>query len=316
MNQNIASVENSSSLSQNDGTPRPPTNARRVLFAWDAANPRPILALLRAQVYAQMLGAELFVLAVFDVMHQSSTNTIQPWFQFDRAQRFLSNTLPDLDDSHVQMKTGIFAELVALASMDLDADLVVIPPAERNAGKQANQIATTAEVKVLVARSPQFRNTVVAATNLSHPGYPVVAAAGLFRQYLSAELVLIHNVVPVVFSGGLEAAWPLTGAPSARSLSQVTLRLRQVALSCGACSEALVAVAWNTANTILKTAQERDADLVVIGTRPRTRWEQLLDSGVAVRVIRAARQSVLIVPATNQRGKSSLSVDLPVSAEA
>ena len=79
MNQNIASVENSSSLSQNDGTPRPPTNARRVLFAWDAANPRPILALLRAQVYAQMLGAELFVLAVFDVMHQSSTNTIQPW---------------------------------------------------------------------------------------------------------------------------------------------------------------------------------------------------------------------------------------------
>ena len=234
-------------------------------------------------------------------MHQSSTNTIQPWFQFDRAQRFLSNTLPDLDDSHVQMKTGIFAELVALASMDLDADLVVIPPAERNAGKQANQIATTAEVKVLVARSPQFRNTVVAATNLSHPGYPVVAAAGLFRQYLSAELVLIHNVVPVVFSGGLEAAWPLTGAPSARSLSQVTLRLRQVALSCGACSEALVAVAWNTANTILKTAQERDADLVVIGTRPRTRWEQLLDSGVAVRVIRAARQSVLIVPATNQR---------------
>lgn len=316
MNQNIASVENSSSLSQNDGTPRPPTNARRVLFAWDAANPRPILALLRAQVYAQMLGAELFVLAVFDVMHQSSTNTIQPWFQFDRAQRFLNNTLPDLDDSHVQMKTGIFAELVALASMDLDADLVVIPPAERNAGKQANQIATTAEVKVLVARSPQFRNTVVAATNLSHPGYPVVAAAGLFRQYLSAELVLIHNVVPVVFSGGLEAAWPLTGAPSARSLSQVTLRLRQVALSCGACSEALVAVAWNTANTILKTAQERDADLVVIGTRPRTRWEQLLDSGVAVRVIRAARQSVLIVPATNQRGKSSLSVDLPVSAEA
>lgn len=316
MNQNIASVENSSSLSQNDGTPRPPTNARRVLFAWDAANPRPILALLRAQVYAQMLGAELFVLAVFDVMHQSSTNTIQPWFQFDRAQRFLSNTLPDLDDSHVQMKTGIFAELVALASMDLDADLVVIPPAERNAGKQANQIATTAEVKVLVARSPQFRNTVVAATNLSHPGYPVVAAAGLFRQYLSAELVLIHNVVPVVFSGGLEAAWPLTGAPSARSLSQVTLRLRQVALSCGACSEALVAVAWNTAHTILKTAQERDADLVVIGTRPRTRWEQLLDSGVAVRVIRAARQSVLIVPATNQRGNSALSVDLPVSAEA
>lgn len=316
MNQNIASVENSSSLSQNDGTPRPPTNARRVLFAWDAANPRPILALLRAQVYAQMLGAELFVLAVFDVMHQSSTNTIQPWFQFDRAQRFLSNTLPDLDDSHVQMKTGIFAELVALASMDLDADLVVIPPAERNAGKQANQIATTAEVKVLVARSPQFRNTVVAATDLRHPGYPVVAAAGLFRQYLSAELVLIHNVVPVVFSGGLEAAWPLTGAPSARSLSQVTLRLRQVALSCGACSEALVAVAWNTAHTILKTAQERDADLVVIGTRPRTRWEQLLDSGVAVRVIRAARQSVLIVPATNQRGKSSLSVDLPVSAEA
>ena len=316
MNQNIASVENSSSLSQNDGTPRPPTNARRVLFAWDAANPRPILALLRAQVYAQMLGAELFVLAVFDVMHQSSTNTIQPWFQFDRAQRFLSNTLPDLDDSHVQMKTGIFAELVALASMDLDADLVVIPPAERNAGKQANQIATTAEVKVLVARSPQFRNTVVAATDLRHPGYPVVAAAGLFRQYLSAELVLIHNVVPVVFSGGLEAAWPLTGAPSARSLSQVTLRLRQVALSCGACSEALVAVAWNTANTILKTAQERDADLVVIGTRPRTRWEQLLDSGVAVRVIRAARQSVLIVPATNQRGNSALSVDLPVSAEA
>lgn len=316
MNQNIASVENSSSLSQNDGTPRPPTNARRVLFAWDAANPRPILALLRAQVYAQMLGAELFVLAVFDVMHRSSTNTIQPWFQFDRAQRFLSNTLPDLDDSHVQMKTGIFAELVALASMDLDADLVVIPPAERNAGKQANQIATTAEVKVLVARSPQFRNTVVAATNLSHPGYPVVAAAGLFRQYLSAELVLLHNVVPVVFSGGLEAAWPLTGAPSARSLSQVTLRLRQIALSCGACSEALVAVAWNTANTILKTAEERDADLVVIGTRPRTRWEQFLDSGVAVRVIRGARQSVLIVPATNQRGKSSLSVDLPVSAEA
>lgn len=316
MNQNIASVENSSSLSQNDGTPRPPTNARRVLFAWDAANPRPILALLRAQVYAQMLGAELFVLAVFDVMHQSSTNTIQPWFQFDRAQRFLNNTLPDLDDSHVQMKTGIFAELVALASMDLDADLVVIPPAERNAGKQANQIATTAEVKVLVARSPQFRNTVVAATDLRHPGYPVVAAAGLFRQYLSAELVLIHNVVPVVFSGGLEAAWPLTGAPSARSLSQVTLRLRQVALSCGACSEALVAVAWNTAHTILKTAQERDADLVVIGTRPRTRWEQLLDSGVAVRVIRAARQSVLIVPATNQRGNSALSVDLPVSAEA
>ena len=316
MNQNIASVENSSSLSQNDGTPRPPTNARRVLFAWDAANPRPILALLRAQVYAQMLGAELFVLAVFDVMHQSSTNTIQPWFQFDRAQRFLNNTLPDLDDSHVQMKTGIFAELVALASMDLDADLVVIPPAERNAGKQANQIATTAEVKVLVARSPQFRNTVVAATDLRHPGYPVVAAAGLFRQYLSAELVLLHNVVPVVFSGGLEAAWPLTGAPSARSLSQVTLRLRQVALSCGACSEALVAVAWNTAHTILKTAQERDADLVVIGTRPRTRWEQLLDSGVAVRVIRAARQSVLIVPATNQRGNSALSVDLPVSAEA
>lgn len=316
MNQNIESVENSSSLSQSDLVPQPLTEDRRVLFAWDAANPRPILALLRAHAYAQMLGAELFILAVFDVMHQSSTNPIQPWFQFDRAQRFLNSTLPDLEDSHVQMKSGIFAELVALASQDLDADLVVIPPAEKNAGKQANQIATTAEVKVLVARTPQFRNTVVAATDLSHPGYPVVTAAGLFRQYLSAELVLIHNVVPVVFSGGLEAAWPLTGAPSARSLSRTTHRLRQVAQSCGACSEALVAVAWNTANTILKTAHERDADLVVIGTRPRTRWEQLLDSGVTVRVIREARQSVLIVPAINRRGQSSLSVDLAGSAEA
>lgn len=290
-------------------------DTRRVLFAWDATTPRPLAAVLRAQLYAQLLGAELFVLAVVDVTHPSNA-TSQPWFYFDRAQRFLNGVLLGVEDSHVYLRTGVFAELVTEVATNMEADLVVIPPSQKYPGRQANQIATAAEVMVLVARQPQLRNTVVAATDLSNPRYPVVAAANQLRDCLSAELVLIHNVVPVVFSGGLEAAWPLTGAPSARSLSRVTVRLRQVASTCGACSEALVAVAWNTAKEILKTAHERDADLVVIGTRRRTRWAQLLDSGVAVRVVREAKQSVLIVPFRTHGAKNSQSVDSAVAVEA
>ncbi len=308
MDQNLESIGTVSSLAQGGISSLDLGNTKRVLFAWDATVPKPLAAALRAEVYAQLLGADLFVLAVVDVTNQA-TKTVQPWFHFDRAQRFLKDSLPGLDERHVLLRIGGFAELVTEVAIALDAALVVIPPAEKNPGKLANQIATTAEVMVMVARQPQFRNTVVAATDLSNPRYPVVSAADQLRDCLSAELVLIHNVVPAVFSGGLEAAWPLTGSPSAQTLSQVAVRLRNVASSCGACSEALVAVAWNTANEILRIAQERDADVVVIGTRRRTRWAQLLDKGVAVRVIRAAKQSVLIVPVKTKPAMDSVPMD-------
>jgi nucleotide-binding universal stress UspA family protein len=56
----------------------------------------------------------------------------------------------------------------------------------------------------------------------------------------------------------------------------------------------------NVPETILKTAGEKEADLIVMGTHGLTGWRRLIFGSVTERVLRSAPCPVLAVPPAGQ----------------
>ena len=166
-------------------------------------------------------------------------------------------------------------------------------------GGVAERVVRHAHCPVLVARPCSWRGLVVCATDLSAPSLPAVEAAVAEARLRSARLQILNVIdqgLPLATVGPSEGLTPLVLAPEMLHDLQGIARATIDAVLAKLHAKAEVAVVeGHAAATILQYVEERQPELLVVGTRGRTGLVRVLLGSVAERVVRAARGSVLVV---------------------
>jgi nucleotide-binding universal stress UspA family protein len=126
-------------------------------------------------------------------------------------------------------------------------------------------------------------------------------------QFLSADRAVVLTVWSPLDRGSDPISYDLDGPPDPTNDNEVDIALAEaqrisdegleLALSVGLPAEQLcVAQTFTVWGTIIDTADDLDADLIVTGTRATTGLRSLIQSSVADNVLRRGRRPVLIVP--------------------
>lgn len=189
------------------------------------------------------------------------------------------------------VRSGDFVDEVALHATKRLAVLIVVPPDLGRLGSVATQLALLARRRIFVARQPSRSRTVLAASDLVAAGFPVLHEAARLTTALRMALVSFHNVDPLAPKdeddgyphGPLHATSP-------------ALRLAQALESLSTPGAAAVRTGADPSSAIVTEAHARQADLVVVGVRQRSRLERLFYGSVAAEVTTRATCSVLIAP--------------------
>jgi len=287
--------------------PRP-----RILFA-ACASGEPTDALLRAAELTTALDADLHVLRVASGTGHARTKNgknhlVRATISAERAvttarrtrawcDAVLSEKLPS---RRVEVRVGDFVEQVVLRANALHAALVVLPPDEGQSGRRVTSVVMEANVPVLVARPHTESETIVAATDLEDSRLPVLHRAAELARRLETDVVLMHNIPPRTEI----AAWSSFFTANDGSLFKRLHRMRRAAGELDVESEAVVEQMPSAADAILETARERDADIVVVGTRAKTPFESSRVGSVPGRIVERARRSVLVTPLRATRSVS------------
>lgn len=166
-------------------------------------------------------------------------------------------------------------------------------------GSVAGRVVRYAHCPVLIARPDGRAARILAATDLSDPSLPALAAAAREAAGTQAHVTALH-CLELVTSAAVGPEYGLAFAPAAaveilaevRSLAEQ--RLAEAAQQVGLAADLRV-VEGTPSTTILDTARDLDADLVVLGTRGRTGLRRVVLGSVAEAVIRDAPCSVLAV---------------------
>lgn len=279
----------------------------RVLFACSSAQ-WPISSLLKADVFAKRLTAELSVLHVSEapkpglfgrVPPKEVCRAIERWAHdstatLERCRYILQGEVPL---ENILVRQGDFVQQVVEEISQRRPELVVIPPDRDESGILAADIASSARVPVLIARPPRRQNIVLAATKLADERFPVIRRAGRLREVLDAQLVLVHNRVPILAAGGIENGHAASWLRSEREEELTCEQLATVARLFPHCSGSYVKRRLNTSSAILEVARECDADLIVVGVRRCSSLiERVLGGCMAARVATRALRSVLVTP--------------------
>lgn len=204
-----------------------------------------------------------------------------------------------------------YAEVVRRAE-EWKAELVVV--AGRTArgifasliGGVAERIVRYAPCPVIVARCLREHGRVLAATDLSDPSLPAVAAGWAEARLRGGGLTILH-VVPLVpmVSGSAPGAPPMAITPETMSAIEASTRsvfesrlatllapLQREEQPLEATREIVVGP---PAAMIVAHARSVDAELVVVGTRGRTGLARVVLGSVAEDVVRTAECSVMVV---------------------
>ncbi len=160
----------------------------------------------------------------------------------------------------------------------------------------AELVVRYADCPVLVVRPSPNSGPVLAATDLSEVSLPAVAAAAALADERGSRLVVVHVVETLaVGTGALGIPLPVpSGVQVADWLEDARAQLRTAVAALGATAETMVLDGHPT-RTILRTAQELEAQLLVVGTRGRTGLERMAMGSVAETVVRESSVSVLVV---------------------
>ncbi len=298
---------------------RPRTGAERatVLLAL-ADDELPTASLLRAHALARVLDAELHVLRVLP--GPMYVNTIFPQQNLLDAMRAIEHTLRAgrstrtwlesvLADEATYVETfiiahGEYVEQVAVRSAELSPQLIVMPARGQRAGALVTSLVRATNTPVLVARDATHGESIVAATDLEAVGYPVLRKAAELGRRLDAPLVAVHNVNPLAVAVGLELSWPVTVLPGDSLHGARGARMAELAAKLPGDAEAVVRQEMNPVDAILGEARERDADLVVVGTRRRSWFDRMICGSVAAQVVNRAKRSVLVTPLSGARPRA------------
>ncbi len=140
---------------------------------------------------------------------------------------------------------------------------------------------------------------ILCPTDFSEPSYEAIKTAGELAFYFGSELCLLHVVppVPMIPTGEGPSAFDISlyeqelEATSKRTLQEIINHLEWRDLM-----GRLIVLRGNAADEIVRTAQEENADLIVIATRGRTGLDRFIFGSVAEKVVRLATCPVLTVP--------------------
>ncbi|MEO7112727.1 MAG: universal stress protein [Polyangiaceae bacterium] len=186
------------------------------------------------------------------------------------------------------------------------ADLVVVgthgasPIEHFLIGSVTERVARYCPCPVLVSRPSPTSGSVLAATDLSDPSLPAIVRGAEEATRRKAPFVVVHAIdfviPPPVASGGFLGLVPASFSPQmiaemeAAATVDVTGAMKRLAVE----GEARV-VAGEADEVIVLEAQERHAQLIVVGTHGRTGLAHIALGSVAETVMRKAPCSVLVV---------------------
>jgi nucleotide-binding universal stress UspA family protein len=165
-------------------------------------------------------------------------------------------------------------------------------------GNVAERVVRYAHCPVLIARPGSSARRILVATDLSDPSLPALGAAKREAARTGAPVTALYCVEPPVAVIGPEygvmLAQPIQLENAAEVRGRAAEALASAAQQVGLEADQRV-VEGSPASTILQTAKELDAALIVIGTRGRTGLRRMVLGSVAESVIHGASCSVLAV---------------------
>jgi nucleotide-binding universal stress UspA family protein len=212
----------------------------------------------------------------------------------------------DLDSSSVYVDFGDPYAVIVKKAEQIGASLLVIGGSGATGlkrvflGSVAEKVVRNAHCSVLVARKVSDGSLVLAATDLSDPSLPAVQAAAGEAKARKMPLVVMYDIDrwrSLVSGLALFGAVPV--APSEAMLAEQKVALTRIVqtqldrLDVTATVE--VTTEANPAAAIVRMADNKHAELLVLASRGRTGLERLALGSVAEEVLRYAHCSVLVV---------------------
>jgi nucleotide-binding universal stress UspA family protein len=264
----------------------------------------PSETLKRAGALCEALNADLTIMRVLDCYPVISPS-LRPFAMTDGAQaldgllklRFATSAWAEsalgraFPQARLELQRGGYVQLACRRARELNASVIVVAPGAGPIDSAIESIAISTGISVLVGRwSEQHDSIVVAATDLEDPRFPVLRAAAELSRALGASLVPVHNISPL--SARLRGS---VSRPEAFARAAAELHLGQAGV---------VSEDSDAARAILREARAREADLVIVGLRPRSWLQGLRRPSVASCVLRDARRSVLLTPLPRERAKA------------
>jgi nucleotide-binding universal stress UspA family protein len=282
----------------------------RILVGYNLL-PEGELALRATRQLAKRTKAVVYVLHVVEPV---------PTYKY---KRFLSNRMPveeiatklrpqlqalaeGPEFSGITVETDVrvgkpFVELIQIAR-DWLADLVVVgvssPGEERFLGSTAERILRKMPGAVLIAKQdwPPTVKTILVPTDFSEGAKQAAQQAVALAALYGSQVVFLHVLdlyTPQALPYEFPAAWRLL--PTAEELEPEWQDfLREVSPPSQVSWEKVV-VEGKAAATIARVANERQADVIVMGTHGRSGLSQMLLGSVAEKVTRITSCSVLTV---------------------
>jgi nucleotide-binding universal stress UspA family protein len=213
------------------------------------------------------------------------------------------------EDFEIRIESGPAGSALLRLAEEVHATLVVTANrglsgiARLLLGSVAERVVRYAHCPVFIARPHQKTNKIVVATDLSELSFPAVSLAAEVAKKNSAELIVLYSL-DVMPSPAMGLTVPFGGVPiiPPPELIQQMHTGAQSALDGiierhGIKAEKRV-VEGDAASMILRTAEQVNADLVVVATHGRTGLLRMALGSVAEKVVRGARSSVLVARST------------------
>jgi nucleotide-binding universal stress UspA family protein len=265
---------------------------------------------------ARLLGAELHLLHV-RVILEDPLMAEEKRLQIERMltsaddERKAAFDKERRDDARVPVETHLVrstsaAEAITETASELGCELVVMGTHGRRGikhlllGSVAEHVVQTVRMPVLTVRpdielADDWPRHILVTHDFSERSAAAVHAAGAWAEALGAEITILHVVEPVVY--------PEFYAINIASDDVATrLRDRATAALDRAADELLGDFPANTsvligraADTIVSEASSPDIDLVIMGTRGLSGFEQLVLGSVAEAVLRRCPVPLLTV---------------------
>jgi nucleotide-binding universal stress UspA family protein len=276
----------------------------RILVATDLG-PDADEAILQAHAWASIYGAELFACTILPtpfVRLESPLDRDPSW----RAQVMLRQRLVDLTgrppESTIAVRRGApFMQICGLAE-ELEADLIVVGSSRRNGahrsllGGTAEKIVRCSRMPVLVARPSPVTASVLAATDLSDPCFPVIAAGADYAERRKGRFSVLHCIeheIILPISSTLPSG--TTFSPSHASLTKCKQALTRAMAGLDVDGEGIVARASSAQTAIVREARARGCEVVVVGTSGRRGLMRLAFGNLAESIVRTGPCSILVV---------------------
>ena len=138
---------------------------------------------------------------------------------------------------------------------------------------------------------------IVCPTDFSDPAYEGLKAATEMAEHFQAELILVNVISPVpVVSGaapiGFHLPTVMSEMQAAAEKSMTNLISKRVPKAVQTRS---IIIQGKPADEIVKLADEKKADLIVIATHGESGWQRFIFGSVTEKVVRTTSRPVLTV---------------------